>query len=293
MESLSSSDVDRDWAMLPDVLLVQIFDIVLTAPTAHPSYLRGKVQSVAYLGRVCRAWKSALAECPIGVCLPAQLPAPACRWLCSVLLRGVEYHDPEHTQPQLVKLLSHPDFVRRSGKSLVSLVDAPYDGSWSPASFPNIVQLVIWRAGRGSAVFDVRRIASLPSLNHLVLAAGFMSIRHLEAWPPSCRRLMWTCPSDSHSSRLSMPRLPYNMGLQCLSLRAYSVRLRGLDSLLGQVAELSVHAAFVFISLPRHLYPSLVPPALARQHCSVLGQSWSLGQGSRGPWDQQRQQQGW
>ncbi|KAJ9526822.1 hypothetical protein QJQ45_017799 [Haematococcus lacustris] len=265
MESLSSSDVDRDWAMLPDVLLVQIFDIVLTAPTAHPSYLRGKVQSVAYLGRVCRAWKAALAECPIGVCLPAQLPAPACRWLCSVLLRGVEYHDPEHTQPQLVKLLSHPDFVRRSGKSLVSLVDAPYDGSWRPASFPNIVQLVIWRAGRGSAVFDVRRIASLPSLNHLVLAAGFMSIRHLEAWPPSCRRLMWTCPSDSHSSRLSMPRLPYNMGLQCLSLRAYSVRLRGLDSLLGQVAELSVHAAFVFVSLPRHLYPSLVPPALARQ----------------------------
>ncbi|GFH28072.1 hypothetical protein HaLaN_26493, partial [Haematococcus lacustris] len=46
MEPLSSSDVDRDWAMLPDVLLVQIF----------------------------------------------------------VLLRGVEYHDPEHTQPQLVKL---------------------------------------------------------------------------------------------------------------------------------------------------------------------------------------------
>lgn len=72
----------------------------------------------------------------------------------------------------------------------------------------------MWRAGRTSALWDVRRISSLSKLTYLVLASGFSGMRHMEAWPPGCKRLVWTCPSDAHSSRLSMPAVPPNISLQ-------------------------------------------------------------------------------
>lgn len=63
------------------------------------------------------------------------------------------------------------------------------------------------------ASWDVRCIQGLKSLSYLVLAAGFTGIHHLEAWPASCKRFMWTCPSDAHSSKLSVPPFPKNMNL--------------------------------------------------------------------------------
>lgn len=57
--------------------------------------------------------------------------------------RGIEFHDPEHTDPGVVALLSHPGLLARSSRSMLSIVDAPFDGTWRPEDFPNIVQLVV------------------------------------------------------------------------------------------------------------------------------------------------------
>jgi hypothetical protein len=39
---------------------------VLTAPTAHPSFLKVKAQSYAAISAVCRSWRAAVKETPIG-----------------------------------------------------------------------------------------------------------------------------------------------------------------------------------------------------------------------------------
>lgn len=60
------ADDNQDWGQLPSAILCTIFDTIFTAPSAHPSWLAVKAQSYARLNRVCKAWKTALAETPIG-----------------------------------------------------------------------------------------------------------------------------------------------------------------------------------------------------------------------------------
>ena len=56
-------------------------------------------------------------------------------------LRGIEFHAPEITEPAVYQLLSHPGLLERSGPSIQSLVECPYDGRWRPEDFPNCSQV--------------------------------------------------------------------------------------------------------------------------------------------------------
>lgn len=59
----------RDWGNgLPTAILVAVFDQILTAPTAHPQFLYGKARSQSILSRVCKHWRYAVHETPIGGC---------------------------------------------------------------------------------------------------------------------------------------------------------------------------------------------------------------------------------
>uniref|UniRef100_A0A7S3R5K3 Uncharacterized protein n=1 Tax=Dunaliella tertiolecta TaxID=3047 RepID=A0A7S3R5K3_DUNTE len=270
----------RDWANeMPDALLCSIFDIIITAPTAHPSYLAQKAKNVWRLGSVCKAWRNAVRETSIGVCLPATLSDEACTWVSKMMLRAIEFHDPEHTEPKVLQLLSNPSLLARSSKTIISIIDAPcHKRSWCPSSFPNLIELVVWRSpsSRTSPIFDVRLIKDLANLQYLVLASGFTGIRNFTCWPSSCKRLVWTCPSDAHSSKLSVPAIPPNIGLQWISLRAYAVRIQDLTSILGRISELVIHAMYVFVTLPPMCYPSLTDPSRI-----PMGSSSASGGGGR------------
>lgn len=63
-------------------------------------------------------------------------------WLRKCRIRGLELHDPDHTDSQLyTSLLSSPDMLRNSGDALQSIVDVPFNSQWSPAEFKNLSQV--------------------------------------------------------------------------------------------------------------------------------------------------------
>lgn len=65
---------------------------------------------------------------------------------------------------------------------------------------------------------------------------------------------------------------------QWVSLRAYAVRLHDLDGTLGRVSELVVHAAYIFVHVPRTRYRSLttLSPALPPSRTGSSGTVSSL-----------------
>ncbi|KAF5836775.1 hypothetical protein DUNSADRAFT_5402 [Dunaliella salina] len=210
-----------------------------------------------------------------------------------MMLRAIEFHDPEHTEPKVLQLLSNPSLLSRSSKTIISIIDAPcHKRSWCPSSFPNLIELVVWRSpsSRTSPLFDVRLIKDLANLQYLVLASGFTGIRNLTCWPSSCKRLVWTCPSDAHSSKLSVPAIPPNIGLQWISLRAYAVRIQDLTSILGRISELVIHAMYVFVTLPPTCYPSLTDPSRVLMGSSS---SSSSGGGRMKAWRRWKRDHDW
>jgi hypothetical protein len=167
-------------------------------------------------------------------------------------IRGLELHDPDHTdQACYSKLLSDPQFLRSSGESMQSIVDVPYNGGWKPTDFKNLSQLIIRRANAPNVPheFDIGVTHGMAHLKVLVLSSGFNSIVNVELLPDSCCTLVVSCPGHPQESHLEMPAWPPGKSLEWLSLSAHTLQM-DLELVRGHVRQLNIHTAFLFIECP-------------------------------------------
>jgi hypothetical protein len=165
MEEKSETSTHETLAdSLPISILVIIFEKLLRAPTPHPSFLEFKVQASilkkhkphchhhnvlhtqsqawSSIYRVCKLWRAAILETEVGVCLPKEINLQVSNFLRTARIRGLELHDPDHCDVEsLSKLLCDSKMIAASGNSLLTIVDAPFNGKWQPSAFKNLSQV--------------------------------------------------------------------------------------------------------------------------------------------------------
>ncbi|MEW5319157.1 MAG: hypothetical protein WDW38_010326 [Sanguina aurantia] len=189
----------------------QVFELALTPgpddPLQPPVYLRNKARTWYAARAVCSDWKRVMSGTSTGVWL-AQTAEPLSqqehRWLCTARLKHIVFRDQEFCCGALLAMLHNPTFIQTSQHSMLRLLNVAMDGSWTPASFPNLLLLEAIpplpaprpSKARGPASaqpshsFDCSSLGSLTRLEGLHLSA-YQTISHPWCLPSSLKYIEW------------------------------------------------------------------------------------------------------